>query len=67
MPNLETLSRLFGHSGTVYDLDFRLKTDRNNNRDLFPLVFATASADKTVAIWNVKQDGYSSKVKNLTS
>ncbi|XP_055691469.1 jouberin-like [Lutzomyia longipalpis] len=61
IPNLETLSCLEGHTGTVYDLDFYSRRDRNNNQDPFPVVFASASADRTVAIWNVKQDGYSSK------
>ncbi|XP_055707129.1 jouberin-like [Phlebotomus papatasi] len=62
VPGLDIICCLVGHTASVYDMDFWTKIDKNQNKkDIYPIVLATASADRTVAIWNVKQDGYSSK------
>ncbi|XP_059622975.1 jouberin-like [Phlebotomus argentipes] len=61
IPTLETISCLAGHTSSVYDVDFRTFDENANRKDLYPMIILTASADKTAAIWNVNQHGYSLK------
>uniref|UniRef100_A0A1B0D2C4 Uncharacterized protein n=1 Tax=Phlebotomus papatasi TaxID=29031 RepID=A0A1B0D2C4_PHLPP len=53
VPGLDIICCLVGHTASVYDMDFWTKIDKNQNKkDIYPIVLATASADRTVAIWN---------------